>query len=107
MNQKPKFEPFCSNHEAASFQAIPSVLTFETPIDEEIAKAIWQRQHDRLVSDAIFYKVNWRDPSIPSRFWDEFMFDTRAVLSLLYEKHIKYQSNNKSSGIACDPKITE
>ncbi len=66
MNQKPKFEPFCSNHKAVSFQAMPSVLTFEMPIDEEIAKAIWQRQHYRLTSDAIFYNAKWRDPSVPS-----------------------------------------
>lgn len=107
MNQKPKSVLFCSNHKAVSFQAIPSLLTIRTPIDEEIAKAIWQRQHDRLVSDAIFYKVNWRDPSIPFRFWDEFLLDAHAVLSLLYEKHIEYQSKDKSNGIVCDPNITE
>jgi hypothetical protein len=100
MNQKPKFEPFCSNHEAVSFQAMPSVLTFEMPIDEEIAKAIWQRQHDRLTSDAIFYNAKWRDPSVPFQFWDEFLLDARAVLSLLCKKHIEYQNNDKSNGIA-------
>jgi hypothetical protein len=104
MNQKPKFDPHGSGHELVSRQAIPSVLTLETPIDEEIAKALWQRQHERLVPDAIFYNAKWRDPSVPSKFWDEFLFDARAVLSFLYEKHIEYQNNDKSNGIACDTK---
>jgi hypothetical protein len=104
MNQKPKFDPCCSSHEPV---AIPSVLTFETPIDEEIAKAIWQRQHDRLVSDAFFYKAKWRDPSVPSKFWDEFLFDAHAVLSLLYKKHIEYHNSDKRNGVACGPKIPD
>jgi hypothetical protein len=107
MNEKPKFDPYCSNHEPVSFHAIPSVLTFEAPLDEEIAKAIWQRQHDRLVSDSIFCNAKWRDQSVPSRFWDEFLLDAQAVLSLLYKKHIEYQKDDKSNRTAYDTKITD
>jgi len=107
MNEKPKFDPYCSNHEPVSFQATPSVLTFEAPIDEEIAKAIWQRQHSRLVSGSIFYSAKWRDQSVPSRFWDEFLLDAQAVLSLLYKKHTEYQKDDKSNRPAYDTKITD
>ena len=95
MNQRPKFDTAYSNLESVSYQAVPSVLMLETPIDEEIAKAIWQRQRDQLDSDAISSKAKWRDPSVPSRFWDEFLLDARAVLSLLYRKHFEYQNKIK------------
>jgi len=85
--------PFCSiSDELIPFQVVPSILTLETPDVEEIAKVIWQRQHNALVSDAISYNLKWRDQSIPSRFWDEFLRDARAVLSLLCKKHIEYQN---------------
>ena len=79
------------NNEAFLLQVEHSILTLKTPNVEEIARAIWQRQHDALAPDAIFCDARWRDPSIPSKFWDEFLLDAHAVLSLLYKKHIKYQ----------------
>ena len=97
MNEKPKCDIYCSSDEPVPFQAIPSVLTLEAPLDDEIAKAIWQRQHDRLVPDAISYNAKWRDQSVPSRCWDEFLLDAHAVLLLLYKKHIKYQNSKKSN----------
>ena len=85
--------PFCSiRNELIPFQVVPSILTLETPNVEEIAKVIWQRQHDALVSGSISYNLKWRDESIPSRFWDEFLLDARAVLLLLCKKHIEYQN---------------
>ncbi len=62
----------------------PSILSLETPKAEDIARAIWQRQRDALGPGAIAYNAEWRDQSIPSRFWDEFLLDAYAVLSLLY-----------------------
>ena len=73
-------------------EANPSIQMLETPNVEEIARAIWQRQHDALGPDAISYNAKWRDESIPSKFWDEFLLDAHATLLLLYKKHIKYQN---------------
>lgn len=70
----------------------PSILSLETPKAEDIARAIWQRQRDALGPGAIAYNAEWRDQSIPSRFWDEFLLDAYAVLSLLYEKHIIHEN---------------
>jgi hypothetical protein len=85
--------PFCSRYnEAVVSPACPSILTLETPSVEEIAMAIWQRQHDGLVSGGISYNAKWRDQSMPSRFWDEFLLDAHAVLLLFYKKHIEYQN---------------
>jgi len=93
MVDNPNRVSFCpKNNEALFLQVDHSILTLETPNAEEIARAIWQRQHDALVSDAIFHNAKWRDQSIPSKFWDEFLLDAHAVLSLLYKKHIEYQN---------------
>jgi hypothetical protein len=78
--------------EANFFQTDPSVLTLEIPNVEEIAKAIWQRQHDSLPLDAISHGVTWRDQAIPYKFWDEFLLDAHAVLLLLHKKHFKCQN---------------
>jgi hypothetical protein len=96
MVDKSKSVPFCSrNNEAIIFQVGSSILTLNTPDVEEIAKAIWQRQHDMLVSNSLFYNAKWRDKSIPSKFWDEFLLDAHAVLSLLFNKHIEYQNRRE------------
>jgi hypothetical protein len=93
MVDKSKNVPFCSrNNEAIFFQVNSSILTLDTPDVEDIAKAIWQRQHDTLDSNSIFYNTTWRDKSIPLKFWDEFLLDAHAVLSLLFNKHIEYQN---------------
>jgi len=90
---KPNADLTCSKYDEPSFlQAHPSILTLTTPTIEEIARVIWQRQHDALASDAISHDVKWRDESIPSRFWDEFLLDAHAVLLLLYKKNIEYQN---------------
>ena len=68
-----------------------AILMFEAPSLEEIAKVIWQRQHNALPSHAIYHNLNWRDPLVPPKFWDEFLLDARAVLSLLYKKDLEYQ----------------
>ena len=81
--------PFCSR-EPSPLRVDASILTFETPNVEEIGRVIWQRQHDALASDAISHKLKWREESIPSKFWDEFLLDARAVLLLLYNKHLEY-----------------
>jgi len=70
----------------------PSVLTLEMPSVEAVAKAIWQRQRDALDPAAIAYNAKWRDPSIPQKFWDEFVLDAYAVLLLLIEKHTEYEN---------------
>jgi hypothetical protein len=92
MIDNPNDVTICSrSNETRFFQVNPSILTLEAPDIEEIAKAIWQRQHDALESDAISYNVNWRDQSVPSKFWDEFLLDAHAVLLLLYRKHTEYE----------------
>ena len=68
------------------------ILTFETPSAEEIARAIWQRQRSTMHPDATSFNAIWRDQTIPSKFWNEFLLDAQAVLSLLYKKHIDYQN---------------
>ena len=74
----------------SEYQEYPSVLTLETPDLEDIARAIWQRQHEALSQNAITRDIDWRDQSLPSRYWDEFLLDASAVLSLLHREHIKY-----------------
>ena len=82
----------CSkSEEEVRLQADQSTLTLEMPNVEEIARAIWQRQHDALGSDAIYYNAKWRDQTLPFKFWEEFVLDAHAVLMLLYKKHIDYQ----------------
>ena len=66
----------------------PLILTLELPSVEEIAKAIWKRQHEALNTHALSYNAQWRDLSIPSRYWDQFLLDARAVLLLLYRTQI-------------------
>jgi hypothetical protein len=93
MVDNPNDVRFCpKNNETFFLQVDHSTLTMETPNVEEIARAIWQRQHDTLTSEAIFFDAKWRDQSIPSKFWNEFLLDANAVLSLLYKKHIEYQN---------------
>ena len=93
MIDKPKSVPYCSsNNEAIFIPSDTSILTLEIPDAEEIAKAIWQRQHDTLDSDRLFSRATWRDQSVPPKFWDEFLLDAHAVLSLLYKKHIENQN---------------
>jgi hypothetical protein len=85
------------------------VLTLETPKAEEIARAIWQRQHAVLSAESLSYHTQWRDQSIPHRFWDEFVLDAHAVLLLLHEKHNDYQNareiENVESPIAPSPAV--
>jgi hypothetical protein len=81
----------------------------ETPKAEEIARAIWQRQHAVLSAESLSYHTQWRDQSIPHRFWDEFVLDAHAVLLLLHEKHNDYQNareiENVESPIAPSPAV--
>lgn len=56
------------------------------PAPEEIAQAIWYRQHSALSPDAINYRAKWRDHSIPSKYWDEYLLDAEAVLTLLRQQ---------------------
>jgi hypothetical protein len=72
----------------------PPVLTLEMPDVEEIAKAIWERQHNKLPSHALAYQTRWLDESVPRKFWDEFLLDAQAVLQVLYRKHVEYESNS-------------
>jgi hypothetical protein len=73
-------------------RADPLVLTLEMPDVEEIAKAIWERQHNKLRSHALSYQTRWRDESVPYKFWEEFLLDAQAVLQVLYRKHVEYES---------------
>jgi hypothetical protein len=85
---------FCEyqQHPSTEYQKCPSVLTLETPDLEDIARAIWQRQHDALNQKTINRDIDRRDQSLPSRYWDEFLLDASAVLSLLQRQHLKYQN---------------
>ena len=83
------------------------IFTLEMPKAEEIAKAIWQRQHAALSAESLSYHAQWRDQSIPPRFWNEFLLDAHAVLLLLHEKRNDYQNareiGNIESPIAPSP----
>lgn len=85
------------------------ILILETPKAEEIARAIWQRQHAALSAECLSYHTKWRDESIPPRFWSEFLLDAHAVLLLLHKKHNDYQSGreigNVESPIAPSPVV--
>ena len=72
--------------------ADPPVLTLEMPDVEEIAKAIWERQHNKLPLHALSYQTRWLDESVPRKFWDEFLLDAHAILRFLYRKHVEYNS---------------
>jgi hypothetical protein len=97
MVDKSKNVPFCSrNNEAIIFQVGSSILTLDTSDVEEIARAIWQRQHDALGPEAISRVIKWRDQTIPPRFWNEFLLDAHAVMMFLYEKNIEYQNRRES-----------
>jgi hypothetical protein len=41
----------------------PQVITLEMPDTEEIARAIWERQHNKLPSNALSYQARWLDES--------------------------------------------
>jgi len=58
------------------------------PNSEDIARAIWRRQRDALGPDAIACSVEWGDRSMPSKFWNEFLLDADAVLSLFDKKRV-------------------
>jgi hypothetical protein len=73
-----------------------SILTVEVPSVEEIAKAIWRRQHDKLGSDAIHCDVEWLDKTLPSKYWEEFIQDAQAILRLLNSKEIKRSGRTSS-----------
>jgi hypothetical protein len=86
-----KGAPVCTRDKTKFFvRPEHSLLIFEKPDVEELAEAIWQRQRDALQPGAIFSNAKWRDQSIPSRFWNEFLLDAQAVLSLLDRKHTEY-----------------
>jgi hypothetical protein len=72
----------------------PLVLTLDMPDVEEIAKAIWERQHNKLPSHALSYQTRWRDESVPHKFWEEFLLDAQAVLQVLYQKHLDYNKKD-------------
>ena len=74
---------------------LSDILILQTPKAEEIARAIWQRQHAALPVESIFYHTQWRDRSVPTRFWNEFLLDAQAVLSLLHERHHDYQDTRE------------
>ena len=69
----------------------PAIVTLKLPDVEEIARAIWQRQHDALDREAITHDLKWRDPSVPTKFWDQFLLDAQAVLAILQKKHVEYR----------------
>jgi hypothetical protein len=88
---------FCSrSKEDISLRENLSILTLVIPDVEEIAKAIWQRQHDALGPEAISRAIKWRDQTVPLRFWNEFLLDAQTVLTFLHEKNIEYQNRNGS-----------
>jgi hypothetical protein len=87
----------------AESQECPSILTLQTPDLEEIARAIWARQHYALSEKAIAHNVQWRDPSLPLRYWNEFMLDASAVLSLLHRRHTKYQNRYRFVQTPAEP----
>lgn len=78
----------------------PSVLLLETPDIEAIARAIWQRQHDAL--EARSNAHSWRDKALPAKFWDEFLLDARAVLSLLQKQHAEFRQKGARHQFAFD-----
>lgn len=75
------------------------ILTLETPQAEEIARAIWQRQHAALSAESLSYHAQWRDQSIPLKFWNEFLLDAHAILLLLHEKHKDFQTAREIGNI--------
>jgi hypothetical protein len=75
------------------------ILTLEAPKAEEIARAIWQRQHSALPAGPLSYHMQWRDESIPSRFWNEFLLDAHAIRLLLHEKHNDYRNAREIGNI--------
>jgi len=91
MINKPSGVSFPGSDMALAAEKI-EILTLETPKAEEIARAIWQRQHAALPAESLSHHKQWRDRSISPRFWNEFFLDAHAVLSLLQEKHNDYQN---------------
>ena len=91
MTDKPNGVSFPSGDMALSVEK-NEILTLETPKAEEIARAIWQRQHAALPAESLSYHKQWRDQSISPRFWNEFLLDAHAVLLLLHEKQNDYRN---------------
>lgn len=71
------------------------LVTLRMPEVEEIARAIWQRQHDALDAEAVSSSIKWRDQSVPNRFWDEFLLDAQVVLEILFTKQGEYQTEQE------------
>src|SRR6516164_9900941 len=86
--------------EHGNAQKYPRTLTLELPDIEDIARAIWQRQHDTLGSNS--NARHWRDTALPSRFWDEFLLDARAVLSFLKNEHLRLQKKMGGHPNSCN-----
>jgi hypothetical protein len=89
MVAKSKRTPLRAGMRTRTFTPTDPLLTYSLPEPEEIARAIWHRQHSTLLPDAISYNVKWRDLSIPPKYWDEFLLDAKAVLELLHQKREK------------------
>jgi hypothetical protein len=89
---KPNGVSLCPGRDTTLSAEENEILTLETPKAEEIARAIWQRQHTALPAECLSRHTQWRDESIPSRFWNEFLLDAHAVLLLLHAKHNDYRN---------------
>jgi hypothetical protein len=83
------------SNESYASRDLPA-LTLDLPDVEEIARAIWERQHNKLRSNALSYQTRWRDESIPAKFWEELLLDAQAVLRVLYKKHLEYNQKQTS-----------
>ena len=92
MIEKPNGVSLCPGRDMTLSAERKEILTLKTPKAEEIARAIWQRQHAALPAESLSYHTQWRDQSVPPRFWNEFLLDAHAVLLLLQEKHNDYQN---------------
>jgi hypothetical protein len=90
--EKPNGVSLCPGRDMTLSAERNEILTLKTPKAEEIARAIWQRQHAALPVESLSHHTQWRDQSIPPRFWNEFLLDAHAVLLLLHEKHNDYQN---------------
>jgi hypothetical protein len=96
---KPNGVSLCAGSDTTLPAEENEILTLETPKVEEIARAIWQRQHAALPAESLSYRTQWRDQSIPPRFWNEFLLDAHAVLLLLHEKRIDYRNAREIGNI--------
>ena len=79
----------------------PAVMTLKLPDAEEIARAIWQRQHDASRSRGDHLRSEMADPSCQISFGISFCWMHRLSLQFFKRNTLNIDERAKASKLAC------